>query len=130
MKNSDYESIKGIFEIFDKDQHGYLNVKELSSLHESLGEPLTFEEADLVMNELDKNSTGKVYLDEFVIWWINSHQEGNTEKLTQKFKMEGSKIINNNEFEIKNIFTQSEEELGTIKYRLHFFYKDPKTKKK
>jgi hypothetical protein len=60
--NSDYNSIKGIFEIHDNDKKGYLGLNELSKLHESLGEPLTYEESQVAMKKIDVNNVGKIYL--------------------------------------------------------------------
>jgi hypothetical protein len=69
--------------------------------------------------------------DEFVVFWVKTHQGGTKSKDIQtKFKMEGSRIMNNVDFDISNVSFETEGEVGDIKYRFHFFYTDPKTQKK
>ncbi|KAK7485681.1 hypothetical protein BaRGS_00023130, partial [Batillaria attramentaria] len=54
------------FLVFDRDKSGYLNLEELREVLCSMGEPLTYKEAQQVLDAVDVNHDGKVSRSEFV----------------------------------------------------------------
>lgn len=58
---------------FDTEQKGEISTKELSTLHKQLGEPLTDEEAQNAVSELDQEGRGSVTFNKFLIWWYHQH---------------------------------------------------------
>jgi len=57
----------------DTEQKGEISTKELSTLHKQLGEPLTDEEAQNAVSELDQEGRGSVTFNKFLIWWYHQH---------------------------------------------------------
>jgi len=80
MPDEDKEKAKKVFEIFDKDKDGKLNVTELQLLIHQVGELFTTEEVHLAMKELDRDYDNMLSLEEFVTWWKSDH---NREKETE-----------------------------------------------
>lgn len=67
MKDVDTEDeLMQSFRIFDKDGNGYISAAELKHVMLSLGEKLTDEEIEEMINEADANNDGQVDYDEFV----------------------------------------------------------------
>ena len=66
-ENSENDEIKAAFEIFDKDQDGFISPTELRTVMESLGEVLTEEDIDTMMKGADENGDGQVSFDEFAV---------------------------------------------------------------
>ena len=52
-------TMKEIFNSFDVEKHGYITADEISSLHRTLGEPLTEEEAKENFDAMDEEKCGK-----------------------------------------------------------------------
>lgn len=77
MNNESKEALKKIFENFDKDKSGFIDLKELSSVSKELGDELKPEEVSKIMKELDINKDGRISFDEFWDWWVY----GRTNKL-------------------------------------------------
>lgn len=59
LSASEIETIRAIFNMFDVHQTGQISTKELSALHKQLGEPLTDDEANAAVSELDQEGTGR-----------------------------------------------------------------------
>lgn len=127
----DYQCLKGFFEIYDEDKDGYIDASNLISLHESLGEPVTVEEADLLVKELSESNKGKIDFNAFLIWWIKSHTgtKDNTNKKLE-FKTHGAFVMNNNDFDLKNVSTETDGVKGELSYRMWFYYQKDTEKKK
>ena len=66
-ENSENDEIKAAFEIFDKNQDGFISPTELRTVMESLGEVLTEADIDTMMKGADENGDGQVSFDEFAI---------------------------------------------------------------
>eukprot|EP00092_Neocalanus_flemingeri_P013669 GFUD01014742.1.p1 GENE.GFUD01014742.1~~GFUD01014742.1.p1 ORF type:complete len:149 (-),score=67.99 GFUD01014742.1:74-520(-) len=60
------EDLREAFKIFDRDRDGYIDMKELKSVTNMLGNMLTKEEVDEFMAEADRDGNGKLDYDEFV----------------------------------------------------------------
>eukprot|EP00092_Neocalanus_flemingeri_P064491 GFUD01078270.1.p1 GENE.GFUD01078270.1~~GFUD01078270.1.p1 ORF type:complete len:149 (-),score=68.59 GFUD01078270.1:71-517(-) len=60
------EDLREAFKIFDRDRDGYIDMKELKSVTNMLGNMLTKEEVDEFMAEADQDGNGKLDYDEFV----------------------------------------------------------------
>ncbi|CAJ0948527.1 unnamed protein product, partial [Mesorhabditis belari] len=67
MKNPIMDSdVRAAFQVFDKDGNGFISAKELRHVMTSLGEALTEEEVDEMIDEADVNGDGQVNYEEFV----------------------------------------------------------------
>ena len=64
-RNPDDE-IKKAFALFDDDQTGTINVRNLRRVARELGEQLGDEELQAMIDEFDKNGDGTIDLDEFM----------------------------------------------------------------
>jgi calmodulin len=67
MKDTDSdEELKEAFKVFDKDQNGFISAAELRHVMINLGEKLTDEEVNQMIQEADINGDGQVDYEEFV----------------------------------------------------------------
>ncbi|GAB2220094.1 hypothetical protein Droror1_Dr00007737 [Drosera rotundifolia] len=67
MQDTDAEEeLKEAFQVFDKDQNGYISSNELRQVMIYLGEKLTAEEAEQMIKEADSDGDGLVNYDDFV----------------------------------------------------------------
>ena len=62
-------AIRRYFNLFDTDGSKSIEIGELSSLAEALGDRLTRRELDEAFDELDANGNGRVSFPEFIEWW-------------------------------------------------------------
>ena len=63
---NDQEKIQKVFNVFDKNQDGFISRTELRTVMESLGEEqLTEEDIDTMMKGADQNGDGQVSFEEF-----------------------------------------------------------------
>merc|ERR1711974_385731 len=62
---NDQEKIQKVFNVFDKNQDGYISSVELGKVMADLGERLSEEEVEEMMRWADKDGDGKVGLKEF-----------------------------------------------------------------
>ena len=56
---------KHIFRLFDRDGNGYIDMKELRMVITRIGQPLTAEDADELMQGADLDGNGKLDYNEF-----------------------------------------------------------------
>ncbi|KAK7345921.1 hypothetical protein VNO77_16537 [Canavalia gladiata] len=61
------EDLKEAFKVFDKDQNGYISASELRHVMINMGEILTDEEVELMIEAADSDGDGLVNYDEFVM---------------------------------------------------------------
>lgn len=72
MKDTDSEEeIREAFKVFDKDGSGYIDSSELRQVMTTLGEKLTDEEVDEMIQEADIDGDGQVNYEEFVKMMIS-----------------------------------------------------------
>eukprot|EP00475_Leptophrys_vorax_P012267 TRINITY_DN1868_c0_g1_i1.p1 TRINITY_DN1868_c0_g1~~TRINITY_DN1868_c0_g1_i1.p1 ORF type:complete len:404 (+),score=130.11 TRINITY_DN1868_c0_g1_i1:223-1434(+) len=117
---TELESIRQIFECFDGDNSGTINLIELKDLHTKLGEPLTDEEAALAMRTIKTKEDGVLTFDEFLAWWRTDHNR--SEKFEKKFKLI-SGDLSSDRFDIKKVKVRPfGGPVGTLEYRLGFGY--------
>ncbi|KAJ2492721.1 hypothetical protein IWW37_001167 [Coemansia sp. RSA 2050] len=64
--NNEEEELKEAFRVFDKDDNGFISAAELRHALTNLGEKLTQEEVDEMIQEADVNGDGQIDYDEFV----------------------------------------------------------------
>ncbi|KAJ2060316.1 hypothetical protein GGI17_003844 [Coemansia sp. S146] len=64
--NNEEEELKEAFRVFDKDGNGFISAAELRHALTNLGEKLTQEEVDEMIQEADVNGDGQIDYDEFV----------------------------------------------------------------
>ena len=65
------DTVKKVFDTYDKDGSGAIDAEELQKLSEELGRPLTADELAEAMKDLDINKDGVVDFDEFRRWWFS-----------------------------------------------------------
>jgi hypothetical protein len=63
--------VKKTFDKYDKDGSGAIDKEELQNLSKELGRPLTSEELDEALKDLDLNKDGVVDFNEFKRWWFS-----------------------------------------------------------
>ena len=97
---SELDSIRQIFDFFDKDKSGSISLVELKDVHAKLGEPLTDEEAALALKTIATQSDGKLSFEEFLSWWRVDHNRSNS--FEKKFKlMSGG--LKKDRFDVKKV---------------------------
>jgi hypothetical protein len=74
--------IKNVFDHFDHDKSGFIDLKELTEVAKELGVVLPAAEAEMLYKELDTNKDGKISFQEFTEWWRNGRL-GKTYKLSE-----------------------------------------------
>lgn len=65
VKLEEPSNIQDVFANFDKDEDELISVDDLRATSESLGFPLSYRQAVLMIQAFDTNNDGKVTLDEF-----------------------------------------------------------------
>ncbi|KAL8171157.1 hypothetical protein V2J09_022961 [Rumex salicifolius] len=65
-KDTEEEELKEAFKVFDKDQNGFISPSALRQVMINLGEKLTDEEVEQMINEADSDGDGLVNFDDFV----------------------------------------------------------------
>ena len=63
-------TVKKAFEKFDKDGNGTIDAKELGQLSSDLGQPLSEEQLEAALKDLDLNGDGVIDTDEFARWYF------------------------------------------------------------
>eukprot|EP00992_Anisonema_acinus_P012666 TRINITY_DN8280_c0_g1_i1.p1 TRINITY_DN8280_c0_g1~~TRINITY_DN8280_c0_g1_i1.p1 ORF type:complete len:565 (-),score=161.04 TRINITY_DN8280_c0_g1_i1:77-1771(-) len=76
---------KEVFDEFDKDRSGFIELGELEDMSRRLGSKLTEEETKSAMIALDKDNDGKVCFDEFLEWWTSDKKLGGVGGLKLKW---------------------------------------------
>ena len=66
------QDIQQVFEIFDKDKNGFIDIFEMKEVMSVLGYDLNEDEIKDVFNEADFNKDGKVSFEEFKNLWCES----------------------------------------------------------
>ena len=61
--------LQGVFQMFDVDGSGAIDITEFERIAIDLGEPLSHEELQEIVKDLDKDGSGVVSYDEFIRWW-------------------------------------------------------------
>ena len=64
------QSVKRMFERYDKDRSGSLDIKELKDFLKDLGMPSDTHAVDEVMRDMDTDADQQVNLGEFTRWWL------------------------------------------------------------
>merc|ERR1719461_2046319 len=84
-KESKRETFRKVFKEFDKDGDSFINKKELKNLLARWKVIVSDEEADDIMNEIDKNKDGKIDFNEFYDYMED--QSNPRHDLRQTFKL-------------------------------------------
>jgi inorganic pyrophosphatase len=134
-------AMRAIYDIFDADKKGWIDVRDLAGLHAKLGEPISDEEARLAVDTISRGGS-KISFEDFSRYWDGSHpaltkgyyEEGvgadaldlEREKrrgwYRARFKFMRAKIPN---ALVGRVFVEPEGVMPSLEYRLRFFYDDP-----
>ena len=71
MAQAQAEQIQTIFNNFDKDKNGTIELSQLREVAEALGEKIAQDQLTDIVQKLDTNGDGKISLDQFKFWWAN-----------------------------------------------------------
>lgn len=77
--------IKAVFDKYDKDKSGAIDLKELHDLLKDLGADMKDEEVSLAMKSLDKDNNMTCNFDEFVSFWSSDPKCGGYSNMTLQF---------------------------------------------
>ena len=76
------ELVTHLFNEFDRDHSGLIELSEIRDIGKRLGESLSDEEIQTIITEIDINGDGKISLEEFGAWW-RSGRMGKTRKMAK-----------------------------------------------
>lgn len=68
------EVMRKIFDAFDKDHSGFIDINELNEVAKELGKALDADELEECMKDLDINKDNKISFEEFSKWWLSGRQ--------------------------------------------------------
>jgi Ca2+-binding EF-hand superfamily protein len=64
-------SIRDLFNLFDEDHSGQLNVKELALLHQEVTGKKVKENLNQLKNDIDADGSGEISIEEYAQWLLN-----------------------------------------------------------
>lgn len=80
--------LREAFEIFDRDQDGYITIKELADIMRNLGNPPTEGEIQDMINEVDIDGNGNINFQEYISLMARRMRDGDLEEeMKQVFKL-------------------------------------------
>jgi hypothetical protein len=100
------QRITTVFNAFDRDNSGFLDIKEIEQVSSELGHSVTSDELERLFAEVDENGDGQISLSEFTNWYKSGRVGSNKlfRNLTSKLaKTKGS---------LKNAGTELQRALG------------------
>jgi calmodulin len=102
-----HDECKEVFDLFDKDRDGTINLKELGDVLRTLGANPTHQELEMIFKETDIDNSGKLEFEEFMELFKNKISfPGLEEDLIEAFRLfdrEGSGTVSVTEF--KHVMT-------------------------
>ena len=76
------ELVTHLFNEFDRDHSGLIELSEIQEIGKKLGESLSDEEVQTIIKEIDVDGDGKISLEEFGAWW-RSGRTGRSRKMAK-----------------------------------------------
>ncbi|PKU71843.1 calmodulin-1-like [Dendrobium catenatum] len=67
------KGLRDAFNMFDKDQDGFISAAELGQVMANLGQKLTDEELNEMISQIDLDGDGQISYDEFVVKMMEGH---------------------------------------------------------
>jgi Ca2+-binding EF-hand superfamily protein len=74
MEASEVKDLEDVFNSFDSDKSGAIDLQEIKNVASALGSELTDEEMRSIIKNLDSNGDGKISFEEFKFWWEHGHK--------------------------------------------------------
>lgn len=118
-----------MFDQFDEDKSGAIDLKELQSLCAKLGNPVNDEQLQNAMKDLDLNGDGVIDFSEFSRWYFTGMKPYNgTRKALLTFGLQSRKLVDIMAEEARAALIGKEMKLNTKKFSFGFNApKDPHT---
>jgi len=69
--NKNQDTLRKVFDSFDKDKNGYIDINEIKALSKELGHEISETDVQKIFSEVDTNKDGKISFGEFSIWWYS-----------------------------------------------------------
>lgn len=89
--------LREAFEIFDRDQDGYITIKELADIMRNLGQPPSESEVQDMIAEVDIDGNGNINFQEYLSLMARRMRDGDLEKEMQQvfrlFDRDGNGLI-------------------------------------
>lgn len=80
--NDIVELVTHLFNEFDRDHSGLIELSEIKAIGQKLGEALSDDELQTIIKEIDVDGDGKISLEEFGAWW-RSGRNGRSRKMAK-----------------------------------------------
>lgn len=71
LTDDEIAEVREIFDHYDKNGNGVIEVGELGSLLEALDAKLDKTQLAAAISDLDSNANGRLEFDEFIAWWAD-----------------------------------------------------------
>lgn len=114
LNDKERESIKEIFDLFDKDKSGSIDAKELADVLRASGNSLSNDDIKALMDEFDKDKSETIDFEEFIQMYCKRFTEPATEdELLEAFKIfdrDGNGVLTKDE--LKDIMTKMGDPLS------------------
>ena len=103
IPQSEIEEYRKAFGIYDKDNSGNISTEEFYKVLKNLGQKISKDEAQELVNELDQDRSGEISFDEFVTYMISIKVEEEVEedeiiRAFQTFDADKDDLISGREF--------------------------------
>mmetsp|Transcript_101590 Transcript_101590/g.185375 ORF Transcript_101590/g.185375 Transcript_101590/m.185375 type:complete len:1014 (-) Transcript_101590:193-3234(-) len=82
LKPEEREAIRAVFNNYDKDGSGSIDLQELSQMCKELGRTVTEAQAKEAMKQLDRDGSGKCDFNEFLLYWTSKPILGGYDEIT------------------------------------------------
>jgi calmodulin len=71
LTDEEIAEVREIFDHYDKNKNGVIEIGELGTLLEALDAKLDGAQLAAAIGDLDSNNNGRLEFDEFIAWWAD-----------------------------------------------------------
>ena len=121
VEPKDQDALRKVFDSFDKDKSGFIDISEIKAMSKELGHEINDTDVQNIFSQIDTNKDGKISFDEFKVWWHSGKPtklEGlvyywlQAHKLLEKVHVDTSKLgqtLDEEKFETHHLSIQAGE---------------------